>query len=112
MAWVSRLWWGQYSLPAAFWGFYVAGGLGVVIVALILALPLFMSDARPLALLIFVPLTWSYWLLVSVGVWRSASTGKSHVIYELLAKLVILLMVARFIWALANGGLERLLNAL
>jgi hypothetical protein len=112
MGWLLRLWWGQYSLPAAFWGFYLAGGLGVFVLATVLAMPLLLFDARPLALLLFVPLTWGYWFTASVGVWRSASAGKSHVIYEMLAKLVVLLMVARFIWFAANGGLQRLMMAI
>jgi hypothetical protein len=110
--WARRLWWGHYSLAAAFWGFYVCGGIALLLVSTLLAVPLVLNDYRPPALIIFVVMNWSYWLLVSVGVWRSASTRKSHPIYEGLVKALIVLMVAVFLWRTATGGLQQLLNAI
>jgi hypothetical protein len=75
-------------------------------------MPLLLNDLRPPALLIFIVVNWSYWLLVSVGVWRSASGGRSHPIYGFLAKSVVVLMVGGFLWRAANGGLQQLLSAL
>jgi hypothetical protein len=108
MRWLLQLWRGQYSLPVAFWGFYFVGSAFVVLLAAVVAAHFLYFGARTLPLLLLSS-SWGYWVLASVGVWRSASTGKSHFIFEVLAKLFILVMVARFIWFAATGGLQRVM---
>jgi hypothetical protein len=48
--WARRLWWGEYSLPKAIWGFYVRDGIAILTVSLLLAMPLLLNDLRPVAL--------------------------------------------------------------
>lgn len=110
---LGRLWWGQYPLPVAFWGFFV--GLGLLVIVLLAFAFAFVSvefSIRPLALLVVLSLGWAYGLVACVGVWRSASTGKSHQVYQVMAKGLIVLLIGRMVWGLANGGGLRLLDAL
>jgi hypothetical protein len=73
MNFFRKLWSGTYSLPVAFWGFYCVGLFASFIVS---GLILFMGrlvHARPIAFIIGLALTVCYWLVATVGVWRSAS---------------------------------------
>ncbi len=74
MAVLRKLWWGKYSLPVAFWGFYCGGWLvWVAVFLLIFAASRFAMyaslavDLSPIAWIVYV-LRLAYLVVSSVGV--------------------------------------------
>jgi hypothetical protein len=69
----AKLWSGQYSLPKAFWLFFIAGTFLVPIGAMVIYVPLALAGMpqvkQPLAVISMVV----YPLFAAVGVWRSAN---------------------------------------
>jgi hypothetical protein len=105
----TKLWRGQYSLPAAFLGFFIFGSWGALFVAamvmLIFSQLSFYAAGFVVAFLILV----LYWLVASVGVWRSAgaSMASGNWVSKLeafLARGFVLLIAAYAAWSLYAGG--------
>jgi hypothetical protein len=103
----GRLYRGEYSLSVAFWGFLIGGTFAVGVVAAFLAVPLLFFASGGVAYLMISALLSGYWCIVLIGIWRSASTGRSHAIYQITAKVLIVLFVVDVIWNLVNGEILR-----
>ena len=69
----AKLWAGQYSLPKAFWLFFIAGTVLAPIIAMIIYIPFALAGMpqirQPLSVLAMV----AYPVFAAVGVWRSAN---------------------------------------
>ena len=100
---LGRLYRGEYSLAVAFWGFLIGGTFAVGVVTVLLAVPLLFLVNGGLVYLMMSALLSGYWCIVLIGIWRSASTGRSHLIYQVLAKVLIVWFVVSLIWSLVNG---------
>jgi len=106
---LRKLWWGEYSLPVAFWLFYC---LGMFVSLVVGAIVLFKSrtiDARPIALIVCLALIWAYQLTASVGVWRSAAPYWTSPIlmqrvWAMAARIVVAGLMARIVLGLIDGG--------
>ena len=108
MTFLRRLWQGKYSLPASFWGFYCAGQFVCVFVAGHLLFFSRLVDARPIAFPLLFALTFAYWLIASVGVWRSAGAYWTSPIWMRriwagAARIVVIAYVANVAFGLASG---------
>jgi hypothetical protein len=109
MSILRKLWWGQYPLPAAFWGFYVLGFVAVFfLMALILVTSYHLHLGTVGFIIGFLVIT-GYWFIASFGVWRSAATNIASPvwmarIWGIAARGIVLLFAARFLWGLINGG--------
>lgn len=115
MSVLRRVWEGKYSLPVAFWGFYVLGFIACFVVsAVILMLGAFLGEggflsAYPIAFAIGFVLTDLYLLLATVGVWRSAGAYWTSPIWmrriwAAAARLWVAVWMAKIAFNLANGG--------
>jgi hypothetical protein len=107
MTFLRRLWQGKYSLPATFWGFYCAGQIVCVFVSGILLFLSRLVDARPIAFALLFALTFAYWLIASVGVWRSAGAYWTSPIWMRriwagAARVVVIAFVAKDAFGLAS----------
>jgi hypothetical protein len=109
---LRRVWWGQYSLPRAFWGFYVLGCAAAFICVALVLVASYRLRVGTLGFLLAVVLINGYWIVVSVGVWRSASAAKHSPGWAIAAKAVVCISVARVLWYLANGGALFLMDRL
>jgi hypothetical protein len=69
----AKLWSGQYSLPKAFWLFFIAGTFLAPIAAVVIYVPFALAGMRqvrqPLAVVAMIV----YPVFAAVGVWRSAN---------------------------------------
>ena len=100
-----RLWWGNYSLPGAFWGFYLAGCVLVVPAIAGLVSGLFIVfRARPLGVLAAVIILGGYWTVATVGVWRCADRYAGSIWWAVFTRVVVVLMTAMVGWKLVSGG--------
>ena len=79
----KKLWRGLQPLSKAFWGYYVVGGIVVfVIFSAIGGLVIYAAAStfpvvRPIVYIIGCLIIWAYWVMSSVGVWRSANATKA-----------------------------------
>jgi hypothetical protein len=99
-----KLWRGQYSLAASFWGFFVIGTFvfGSVNVAVTLLVPVL----RPVLVCFYL----GYEIVAAVAVWRSANAfvaakgGRSSLTYADLAKIVSakIVVVLWSLWWISN----------
>jgi hypothetical protein len=102
-----KLWYGQYSLPRSFWGFFIFGTFAALIVAMLAGIPFILIDARPAAGFVFQVVFWGYLITAAVGVWRSANAligirgGRPSVTYADSAKIVGAKIVV-VLWLLGN----------
>jgi hypothetical protein len=110
MGFIRKLWWGQYPLALSFWGFYVFGFLVAAALAVLVTLPLWATQLRPVSYLVRDGLFAFYWIVATVGVWRSADSYPHTRLWPILAKIVVCVWSARLVWSLANGGVLGLLN--
>jgi hypothetical protein len=107
MSILRKLWWGQYSLQKAFWGFYVLGFFVCWLVVGLVYAPFFILRLRTIGFILSFIIFISYQTVAAVGVWRSANTYPFRGFagfWAIAAKAVVCLVVGRFLWALANGG--------
>jgi hypothetical protein len=102
---LTKLWWGQYSLVRTFWGFYVLGYIGWALFWRLLLLRL-----SPIAFAISISVWAFYWIVVSVGVWRSADAYPLTRWWPVMAKIVVIIFSGQMIWILANGGALNVMN--
>jgi hypothetical protein len=104
---LTKLWWGRYSLRRAFWLFYVLGFLITWLIAAIVYIPFFFLHVKTLGFIAAFLLFSVYFVISSVGVWRSANaypfTGAAR-FWAVAAKGVVCIAVARLLWSLADGG--------
>jgi hypothetical protein len=74
----EKLWRGNYSLPVAFWAWFILGSFLAPFVAMIVSVPFYLAEV-PLAempqlkLPLFVVAMIVYPIFAAVGVWRSAN---------------------------------------
>jgi hypothetical protein len=106
---LRKLWWGEYSLPMAFWLFYCLGILACLVLAVTILVLSRGSNARPLALIFGLALLYPYGLTASVGVWRSAAPYWASPIWTqrfwaAAARIVVAAWIAKIVLALINGG--------
>ncbi|MDP9127482.1 MAG: hypothetical protein M3N08_04380 [Pseudomonadota bacterium] len=106
---VIKLWYGDYSLPKAFWGFFFFGQ-GVIAAAGALINALMRSvGLHGLGFGIAVLILYAYLAFVSVGVWRSASKYGAYRPWALLAKLYMFCWIIKLCLAFeAHGGANAL----
>jgi hypothetical protein len=104
---LRKLWWGLYSLNKSFWGFYVFGGIGIMLLSTFLGALILTKfpQLRPIIYILGLCIMWSYWAVATVGVWRSANlyAGDGR-IGPIAAKCVVLLVAGSFVFRLVNGG--------
>ena len=93
---LQKLWWGQYSLPKAFWGFYVLGFLLAPIIIMLLTVPFFLLNLKPIGYMIQAVGTAVYWLIATVGVWQSANAYPYSKWWPNMAKCVVMLLSAPY----------------
>jgi hypothetical protein len=111
----TKLWRGQYSLAAAFWGFYLGGIITLLILSSVI---LHVSDLYRLGGLGFtvsLGITWGYGFMASVAVWKCARLGMASPIWmnrvwAILARGVVLIWGGKVIWGLMNGGAANLME--
>ncbi len=111
---LGKLWRGDYSLRTTFWGFYVLGMIICFFLAGSLAFLFRFFHLHTLGFLLGLLLSFSYWLIASVGVWQSAKVGFASPIWmdriaAIIARCIILLVVARLLLNLMDGGALRLM---
>jgi hypothetical protein len=105
----GRLWSGEYSLPVAFWGFYVFGFVGLIVLGAVILLTSYALHLGTIGFIIFFLISASYLFISCVGVWRSAKKNFASPIWiskmwGFGARVIVLLFVGRVVWGLANGG--------
>jgi hypothetical protein len=83
---ISKLWRGDYSLPITYWVFGVIGNVGLSI-----PMNLISPDSNTLAFYSLLALVFIYSILVSVGIWRSATKYRGLSLWKYLAKFVAIL---------------------
>jgi uncharacterized membrane protein (DUF485 family) len=110
-----RLWRGTYSLGIAFWGFYCLGSLLVWFAAAFLSFGSRSLHAHVIGFLFGLLVLWSYWIIASIGVWRSASVRMGSQIWldrvwAVSARGIILVVAIQVLWKLVNGGALILLD--
>jgi hypothetical protein len=69
---IGKLWRGQYSLPIAFWVFYVVGYFGSVVLTWVVS-PVF--GAQPWRMLSVLAIVWPYNIVSAVGVLQNSESG-------------------------------------
>jgi hypothetical protein len=106
---LTKLWRGEYSLPLAFLGFYVFGYWAVIFVAALVAVIAMQLQLERAGFILAFLILVGYWLIASVGVWRSA--GASVVSNNWVARVegyaargLVALVAAYALFTLANGG--------
>ena len=99
MSVIGKLWRGQYSLPIAFWVFYVVGYFGSVVLTWVVS-PLF--GTQPWRMLSVLAIVLPYNIVSAVGVLRNSESGW----WPTLAKIAVCLWEARIAWSLVNGTLR------
>jgi hypothetical protein len=104
MAVIRKLWWGQYSLSKAFWGFYVFGFIGFALLVAVIDGLTFPFHGTGVGFVLGIAIVYLYGVIASVGVWRSASAYKANRVWPALAKAIVCIAIARVVWFLANGG--------
>ena len=109
MSVLRKLWWGQYSLPRTFWGFYVLGFFAAIFLSATILLTSYHLKLGTLGFIFGFSLFTIYWFIASVGVWRSAGPNMtSRVwtvrIWAIAARGIVLLFAVRAFWGLVNGG--------
>lgn len=122
----KKLWVGFYSLPIAFWGFYVCGYFIGRYLVFLLSVWLLKSvpGLRPSVVVILAQtLDVAYLVVASVGVWRSASNFRLgpklslglHSGYNFgwgaVAKCAVFGWGLKYVFYLANGGASRLVQS-
>ena len=103
---LKKLWRGLFPLPVAFWIFYVLGGVLVFSVLAIVTgvLGVSFQSLRVFLFLFGLLVVWAYWLISSVGAWRSSDTWQGKPIWAYGAKVVIATAAINFIFRLIDGG--------
>ncbi len=106
---LQKLWSGQHSLPLAFLGFFVFGFWVVLFLAAIVSLIAMQLQLDRLGFILAFVIMVSYWLIASVGVWRSAgvsmvSDNSVSKVEAMAARGFVLLVAAYAFWSLYNGG--------
>jgi hypothetical protein len=117
MKWIAKLWRGEFDLGKAFWVFgilipvlwyFVSKFLIAALLVVMLAFGLSGSSASngPLAASLFVlaamvVITLAYQVLAGVGIWRSARKFEGDTAYAFLARGVIVLYFAYFVWGIS-----------
>ena len=108
---ISKLWWGRYSLPRAFWGFLVLGSILVPLLAMIVFAIVRGMELRGPGYLLFFALIWTYAAVVSVGVWRSANNYAGRLGWDFFAKGFVVLYAGWILWKMLTGGFELFMRA-
>ena len=114
---LGKLWRGQYSLPKAFWGFYILGQIACFVLLAIILLISYRSHLGTLGFIFGFLIVSGYWINAAVGVRRSASSYLASPIWmtragAVVARGVIVLFAARAVWGIANGGALALMERL
>jgi hypothetical protein len=65
---LGKLWRGQYSLPKAFWGFYILGQIACFVLLAIILLISYRSHLGTLGFIFGFLIVSCYWIIAAVGV--------------------------------------------
>ena len=107
---LMKLLYGHYSLPVAFWSFYVGGSIFWIVISTLMFhfvfKPLHIAN---LGFALGIAIGWAYLLIASVGVWNSAAananaTTARNRLWDFWARAVVLMVAARVVFGLINGG--------
>jgi hypothetical protein len=101
---LRRTWRGDYGLGAAFWLFYLLGGIAIMIVGSLVLVAARFAGIPTTGVVLVTGVAVSYFILVAVGVWRAASRHYGSFAWAIVAKAVILLHAASLACHFANGG--------
>jgi hypothetical protein len=106
-----KLWRGEYSLPLALWGFYCAGLFAAFLISGFILAGSRLVDARPLGFIVGFALLCLYWLVATVGVWRSArrywvSPIWMDRIWAATARILILIWSGGAVLRMIDGGAQ------
>jgi hypothetical protein len=109
MNFLGKLWRGLYPLPGAFWGFYVGGFFASALAGGIILIVIGRVGSRPIGLALGAVVYLGYMLIATIGVWRSAGVRlKSPIwmerIWAWVARTVVAIYAAIFVWRLIDGG--------
>jgi hypothetical protein len=107
---LRKLWFGVYSLPVAFWGFCVAGNLAVIFCAIFLGVLAGHMGLGTAGIALGALVIWAYWIVASVGVWKSADAYPYTKFWPVIVKGLVLLYWGGFIYRASTGGLEALMS--
>jgi hypothetical protein len=83
--WFRRVWWGQLSLATTFWKVFVVGWFCSAIVGGFTCSFIYLV-CPPAAGFFLLLMLFVYPLWATVGVWRSANSGKSRAVWGVMAK--------------------------
>ena len=97
MGMFRRLWFGQYSLAPAFWGFYLVGMFVAAIVAGAISGVFIVFGFRQLGLLVAAVFYIAYLFVATIGFWRSAGKYPYTLWWPIMAKFVVVLMTVPFV---------------
>ena len=106
----NRLWRGQYSLPKTFFGFYVFGiNLWIVFVAVGLKILELLHLDAAFDIFSFVSFG-SYFLIATVGVWRSAALPiqRGSIFWPMLARALVCFMAVLWYSGVVLWGVAEL----
>jgi hypothetical protein len=106
---LTKLWSGKYSLPLAFLGFYVFGYCAVMFLAALVAVVGMQMHVERLGFVAAFLILAAYWVIASVGVWRSAGasvTSDNWVakVEGYSARTLVCLVAAYALFSLYDGG--------
>jgi hypothetical protein len=112
---VRKLWLGGYSLPVAFWGFYVLGSAASFVLGAIILVFSYRLHLGTIGFIVSFVIFNGYWLTAAVGVWRSADLPFRSAIWmsrvwAIAARGVVILALARAAWWFMNGGAHILMQ--
>jgi|SRR5215472_15252330 len=82
---VREFWWGKLSLAASFWNIFIGGWLLCAVIGGF-TYPLIYLVCPLVARFLLLIILFVYPLWATVGVWRSANSGKSRPVWGVLAK--------------------------
>jgi hypothetical protein len=112
---LTKLWRGLYSLPKAFWGFYICGLIGLVLLSGLFIFALRSVELHRVGFILRLCFLATYMFIASVGVWRSAEVGTTSPIWIFrfwawAARFVVGINAFAVLWPLINGGALVLLD--
>ncbi len=113
MAVIRKLWNGEYSLPVAFWAFYVGGALLSLIVVAPVLLASYQFDVSVLSVVVVLRL--ALLIVTSVGVWRSAQRNIASPIWisriwGIAARAWVAFWAVGFVWINIVGAIDAFSN--
>jgi hypothetical protein len=110
MASIKKLWSGGYSLPVAFWLFYILGICIAFLLVVVIVLAAIQVGRFDLGVVIASVPVWTCWIVSVVGVWRSAApyiaANGAKAFWGWAARILAALLTARGLYGLIFEGVS------